>query len=128
MILNKLFRQITFLGLGLSATAAAVFLFLKNWKASLAVGVGASWIFLSFFFLFRIFQLIASGKKTENSKIPFYVLLKFPVIYLAGFFILKSKFFPVSGILAGISAFFASSVLCWVVFNLRRNILGKGAV
>ncbi len=125
MVSNKLFRWIVFSGFGLSTAVALAFLFFKDWKASLAVGVGASWIFLSFFFLFQIFHLVASGQKTDRGKVPFYLLLKFPVMYLAGFFILKSKFFPMAGILAGISAFFVSFAACRGFFGLRQNALNK---
>lgn len=85
-----------------------------------AVLTGAAWVFLNFYFLFRLLDIAVSfdmasrrmmGRRRDH--ILLWSLLKFPVIYVAGFFILKSRFFPVSGILTGLTVFFAALIFSW---------------
>ena len=87
-----------------------------------AVLAGAAWVFLNFYFLFRLLDISFSPAPKSNpatqasagrDKILLWSILKFPVIYVAGFFILKSRFFPVSGILTGLTIFFAALIFSW---------------
>ena len=50
----------------------------------------------------------------QKKAILIFSTLKFPVLYLAGFFILKSRFFSVPGILIGITVFLAAFGWAWM--------------
>ena len=82
----------------------------------------ACWMFLNVYFLFR---LLSVGMRIEVKKNPNHILvlsvLKFPVIYLAGYFILKTRYFPMESILAGLTAFMAGLIISWALHQ-RKNI------
>ncbi|MDD5136906.1 MAG: hypothetical protein PHX20_02885 [Candidatus Omnitrophica bacterium] len=69
---------------------------------SLGFIVGAAWSVANFYFTVNIFKI--SVLKKDATKLTALVLLKFPVLYLAGFLILISKAFPVAGLLTGLTA------------------------
>jgi len=63
---------------------------------------GATWSSINFLLILNIFK-IAFLEKKNNNKFFIMLLLKFPVLYLAGFFVLISKAFPVLSLLLGAS-------------------------
>ena len=79
-----------------------------------AVSIGVCWAFLNGFFLFQLIGIALNQKHGQQNKIFMLSVLKFPVLYVAGFYILKSRFFPAAGILAGMGVFFASVLLGWI--------------
>ena len=70
--------------------------------------VGNSWSILNFLLLAKLFKM-AIQKKPKH-KIFLILLLKFPVLYLAGFFILVTKFFPVWSLFCGLMTIIAVTV------------------
>ena len=65
---------------------------------------GATWSFCNFYFLFRFI-----------SKRQFWMLLvKFPALYIAGFYILRTGFFPISAIVVGFSAYIFILAGVWI--------------
>jgi len=80
--------------------------------------VSAAWIFLNSYFLFRLIQIGIEPKVRMSDKILLFSILKFPVLYVAGFFILKSRVFPVYSILMGLTVFMAAFIVTWIRFNL----------
>lgn len=67
--------------------------------------VGASWMFVNLFFLFKFI---------ERPKTFAFAVVKFPVLYLAGFYILRTRFFSPVSLLAGLTAFLAAFLIVWV--------------
>ena len=65
-------------------------------------------------------SLIPQSK--PKNKIFAISMVKFPVLYLAGFFILKSRFFPIESILAGLSIFLAVFLVFWIRLNLSHRL------
>lgn len=96
------------------------FLFAGHWKSSLGVMTGFFWLFLNTFFLLQLVQMSLTPKVKSKDKIFVITVLKFPVLYLIGFFILQSRFFPVISILAGLSIFLAVFLISWIWFNARN--------
>ena len=103
------------------------------WGPLWAAGVltGSAWMFINFYFLFRLLDMgfapLLSGAPRRmtgwsQDRILLLSVLKFPVIYLAGFFILKSRFFPVSSLVAGLTGFFVALLFSWG--NFYRGIFG----
>lgn len=66
------------------------------------------------------------AKAEHGKRILLYSLIKFPVLYVAGFFILKSRFFPLASILTGLTLFFAAFALTWLRVNWGERPLKKG--
>ena len=123
MISNQILKSVAKIGARLTLVISIVALFFGRALWASGVLVGAAWIFLNFYFLFRLLDVatssdVAPRRMTGRYKDQIFLLsiLKFPVIYVAGFFVLKSRFFPVSGILTGLTVFFAALVLSWRSF------------
>lgn len=107
---HDLFQRITRAGwimASVSAAAAGAFFGLR-WAA--ALGVGFAWMYLNVFFLMRLLETAVNPESVTAGRkhVAVFALLKFPVIYLTGFFILQSRYFPMNGLLAGMTVFFAS--------------------
>ncbi len=83
-----------------------VLLVAKDYLWASGFMVGALWMLVNVLMMIKIFK-IALLKSSPN-KLKFILLIKFPVLYIAGFYILISKFFPLASILIGIPAVFLS--------------------
>ena len=91
----------------------------------LGIWISAAWIFLNSFFLFRLMQIGFEPRVRRSDKILLLSILKFPVLYVAGFFILKTRVFPIYSILAGLSLFILAFVVTWVRFNIESKMPEK---
>jgi len=101
-------------------------------RASWAGGVltAACWMFLNVYFLCRLLSVslrvdpVQSAQKHPARPGGVLVLsvLKFPVIYLAGYYILKTRYFPVESILAGLTAFVAGLVISWMTVHKKEKL------
>jgi len=86
----------------LAAAAIALILVSRNnsgWAAGLLVAV--LWSILNFSLTIRVFEMAILKK--DPKKLSAILLVKFPVLYVGGFFILNLKLFPLVSILAGIT-------------------------
>ena len=125
---NPFLEQLTAAGFALSALAAAGLLVLGLWRWSLGVMASTSWVFLNSFFLFQLMGMALNpSKEKKNDKILVLSILKFPVLYVAGFFILKSRFFPIYSVLLGLTLFMAAFSLVWLRWNLDSKRLERSA-
>ena len=125
-MLNSFFKMVSFLGFVLSLLASLGLLFFKQWAGAMGILVGAFWVFLNSYFLFQLLEMGLTPKTRQNDKILLFSVLKFPVLYMAGFFILKSRFFPLYGILSGLTLFVLAFLLAWLKFNLSEKELRNG--
>lgn len=85
----------------LAGVAIAVALFLMReigWAAGLMIGI--IWSVLNYSLTLNLFEIAMLQK--DPKRMSRTLMIKFPVLYLAGFFILQSRLFPVMSILAGI--------------------------
>ncbi len=97
-----------------SALTAGAFLVLGRLPDACGAAVGAAWIVLNLTLLFRLMEMSFALKAKNRDRVLLYSVLKFPVLYVAGYFILKSRFFPLAGILAGLTAGIAAFALVWL--------------
>ena len=96
-----------------------------HWTWMAGVLIGASWIFANSFFLFH---LVKSGFEPQAKKnIAWLAVLKFPVLYLAGFFILKSRFFPTVSLVVGLTVFLLAFFAVWAKAATHVKSIGKTA-
>jgi hypothetical protein len=77
----------------------------------------ACWMFLNVYFLFRLLEVGLKRASSRTSGVIFMSILKFPVIYLAGYFILKTRYFPIGSVLAGLTAFIVGLAAAWVIWQ-----------
>lgn len=108
------FNTLSLIGFLLSVLVSASLSFAGRWPAALGVLVGALWIFLNSFFLFQLLEMSIHRKARQKDRILLFSVFKFPVLYVAGYFILKSRFFPIYSLLVGLTLFLAAFGLAWI--------------
>ena len=118
MLQNSLFKKLSVLGAAFSLAASLVFFAMGQWLFGFGIWVSAAWIFLNSYFLFRLMQIGFEPKLKTNDQILLFSILKFPVLYVAGFFILKTRVFPIYSILMGLSLFILAFIVTWIRVNV----------
>jgi hypothetical protein len=83
--------------------------------AAAAVLVAALWSFVNMALLCKLLAVAMGGKRQKRQPVLALATVKFPVLYLTGFFILQTRRFPVSGILAGLTVFLFGFGLAWAL-------------
>lgn len=114
MLQESLFKKLSVLGACFSLAVSLVFFARGAWMFGLGIWVSSAWIFLNFYFLFRMLQIGFEPRVRKSDKILVLSILKFPVLYVAGFFILQTRTFPVYSILTGLSLFVLAMIIVWV--------------
>lgn len=114
---SRFFKNVSITASALLALSAIAFVAAGRPSGAAGTFVGGLWIFLNSFFLFQLLEVGMNAQARPKDRILLLTVLKFPVLYVAGYFILKSRFFPVYGILAGLTAFMAAFVFQWIRMN-----------
>ncbi len=110
----RFMQNMVFTAFSLAVVTAGVFGFQGRWSSGLAVLVSVCWALLNGYLLYQIINLGVAQKQAVGKKMTALLLIKFPVIYLAGFFILKTDFFPPAGILIGLTLFAVALLVSWM--------------
>ncbi len=125
---STFFKNTSVFSVALSAVFAVLFLFIKGWIWSIGILTGSLWFFLNSFFLFQLLEMGLHPNPKHKEKILIYTVLKFPVLYLAGFFILTSRAFPVYSLLLGLTLYLVALGIVWTRLNTGGRLLeGKRA-
>lgn len=124
---HSFFKKVSVTGFVLSAAAAGVLGAALSWLWACGVLVGYGWIFLNSFFLFQLLEMSFLPGTKRKDRILFLSILKFPVLYVAGFFILQSRVFPVLSVLAGLTLFFLAFFAAWLRLNFSQARAERGA-
>ncbi len=119
---NQFFKTVAMSGLICSGLVSLSALALGRIVWASGVMVGAFWVLLNVFFLFQLFEMSMNLREPKKGRILLLSVLKFPVLYLAGFFILKTRFFPVLSLLTGLTLFF----MVLAIRVARANFGGAG--
>jgi hypothetical protein len=85
----------------LTGAAAAIVLFFWNridWASGLMIGI--IWCVINYSLTVSLFEMALLQK--DPKKMTRALMIKFPVLYLGGFFLLKYKLVPVMSLLTGI--------------------------
>ncbi len=123
-MIEELFKKLSRLAFIFTLAGSMFFFAQSQWMSGLGVWVGALWIFLNSYFLFHLVQVGTQSKVRMSDRILLISILKFPVLYIAGYFILKSRVFPIGGILTGLSLFILAYIFTWIRFNVgKRSVL-----
>jgi len=70
----------------------------------LGIFVALLWNFINLYFLAYVLRAVLSGG-SGTSGLPFLLVIKFPLLYAAAFFVLRTGYFPVESIIAGMTLF-----------------------
>lgn len=94
--------------------AALALLFLSvyyDWRFALGVFVGTAWNIANFHFLSELTVAVLTPGERNVKRVAVWALLKFPVLYAAGYLVLKYGEFPVLSFLIGFSLLFVVAIL-----------------
>ncbi len=120
-------KHFSFLGLVLAALVASATLVLHDRRYLYGVAAGAGWAWFNFFFLSRLIEMGMSGVPAKKNKLAILSVLKFPVLYVAGFFLLRSRSLAVTGLLAGFTALFAAFLISWASAARTGRVAGQAS-
>ncbi|MGB5106353.1 MAG: ATP synthase subunit I [Candidatus Zixiibacteriota bacterium] len=82
-----------------------------DWKMGLGFLVGACWSLVNLIFIKSLIKEVISTNAARKTITAVLALLKFPLLYVAGYFIIAADIFSVYALLAGFSLMFAIIVL-----------------
>ena len=119
---DSIFSNGSKLGLGLCFLVSLALGIMDLWTWAFGVVISGFWVFLNLFSLIKLIQISLSQNKKVKNKILILSVLKFPVLYIAGFFILKTRFFPIYSVLIGLTLFLAAFCLGYFKENLALSV------
>lgn len=94
--------------------AFLIFLFVTfYYRVDYASGIlaGCGWGCLNLFFLTNLITETTNLEGINKKRVLLLVLLKFPLLYLTGYFLLRINYFPVTSLLMGFTLIFAVVLL-----------------
>jgi hypothetical protein len=94
--------------------SALAFLFVavyRNFPFGLGLFLGTAWGCLNLFFITQLVVEAFSLKKPSKVKLSLILLVKFPLLYFAGYILLRLKYFPVESLLIGFTLIFLITFL-----------------
>lgn len=118
---EALTKDVWKIGMGASAILSVVLAASGRTPWAGGVMIGALWMAVSLYLLVQILAITAGAGRKD--RLAVLAMLKFPVMYLTGFLILKSRFFPVVSIVAGLTLVLAVFAYAWL-----RHFAGRQAV
>ncbi|MCE2982121.1 MAG: hypothetical protein LW832_01015 [Parachlamydia sp.] len=121
---NKFIPEVCWLAVGLSIIASTAACMTFNVISAASILAGTGWGCLNLYFLKKFLEEYLKGSAREYLSCYTWMLIKFPLLYLFGFGLLKLKVFSLLGLTAGFSLIFASMFLMGVksVINFKRAL------
>lgn len=113
-------KAMTLAGFSLLLLLTGLLSYKGKLPAAAGVMIGGFWAYLSGWVLSRLLSFVQAQPKNVGPKVFWLLVIKFPVLYLCGYFILISKLFPVLSLLTGLSVFVFAFVLAWFLTNVRQ--------
>jgi len=89
-----------------SAVAFLCVTFYYDFKFGSGILAGTLWSCLNLYFLANLIKEALNPEKPKKSKIILIVSVKFPLLYLLGYLILRLDYFPVLSLLSGFTLIF----------------------
>jgi len=97
----------------------AVFYYRFDYASGIFVGCG--WGCVNLFFLTNLITETTNLEGINRKRVLFLVLLKFPLLYVTGYFLLRIDYFPVTSLLVGFTLIFVV-----ILFKALGKILISG--
>jgi len=83
-----------------------------DWKFALGFLTGLAWSLVNLFFIRQLIaEVISPGKTVRKNLAAAFAIIKFPLLYVAGYFIIASGWFSIYALLIGFSFMFVIIVL-----------------
>jgi len=95
-----------------------------DWRFGLGILLGTAWGIANFHFLGELILAVATPSVVQRRKVILPALVKFPVLYGAGYLLLARSALPILALLVGFSSLFAVAVLK-VLGRLLNEYLAK---
>ena len=91
--------------------------------AGLIAGLWAvwAWVSLNVFMIDRLLRWSVSGDPADKKKVVAVCMIKFPVLYVGGFFIVLSRPVTLQGVFAGLTLFIVSMTCAWTYFAFLKK-------
>ncbi len=121
------FKRVSTVGLVASFLAAGALGLLASWLWACGILIGYFWIFLNSYFLFQLLEMSFTPGPKRKNRVLLLSVIKFPVLYIAGFFILTTRVFPVAAVLLGLTLFLLAFFLVWIKLNLAQSRAERSA-
>ncbi|HVP36614.1 MAG TPA: hypothetical protein VMT04_06410 [Terriglobales bacterium] len=83
----------------------------RNFPFGLGIFLGTAWGCLNLFFIKQTIVEAFSLKKPNKGKLALILLVKFPLLYFAGYVLLRLKYFPAESLLIGFTLIFLITFL-----------------
>lgn len=80
--------------------------FYYDFKFGSGILAGCGWSCLNLYFLTNLIKEALGAQKPKKTKIALIILVKFPLLYLLGYFLLRTDYFPVLSLLSGFTLIF----------------------
>jgi hypothetical protein len=80
--------------------------FYYDFKFGSGILVGTGWSCLNLYFLANLIKEALNPQKPKKTKVTLIILVKFPLLYLLGYLILRLNYFPVLSLLSGFTLIF----------------------
>lgn len=109
---SRFLQNLVVVTLATALFTVAVFACRGAWLFAFGTLAGVCWAFLNAAVLVQIIRMAATVKQVDR-KLAVLLVVKFPVIYLTGFFILRTNFFPVTSLVTGLTIVFAAFAFSW---------------
>ena len=90
-----------------------------SWLAGLWAGF--AWIALNSFLIDRLLRMSVAGNEFDRRKVFSICLIKFPVLYLLGFYLLISPHFRVEGLLTGFTLYLVTLISGWFLTQVNKR-------
>lgn len=98
--MDELVKRSVNLTILLVAITSVILILAQKLRWSTGLLVATAWSIINFTLIINLLKIAILQK--SKAKLTLLLLVKFPVLYLLGFFILISGFFPVSSLLVGL--------------------------
>lgn len=83
---------------------------------------GFAWIFINSMAVFHLLELVRNDASVNRSKIVWLCLIKFPILYLAGFTLLLLPQTSVEGVLVVFTIFLILVLISWLAVKRRKEV------
>jgi len=85
--------------------------FYHRFDYAAGIFIGCGWGCLNLYLLTNLITQATNPSRIDKKRIVLLILVKFPLLYLSGYFLLRLKYFPVTSLLVGFTLIFGVILL-----------------
>ncbi|MBA2368747.1 MAG: hypothetical protein H0V82_06960 [Candidatus Protochlamydia sp.] len=121
---HRFIRDVNIITLSLAISACLIVWCLYSLSVGLSIFMGAMWGCLNFYFLKKLFEEYLKGADRDFLQCFAWLGIKFPLLYLSGFALLKLNFFSSLGLAGGFSLIFIAIFLLGITRLVKKQDRG----